>query len=359
MRVLIGNRFGSIIEEITPGIGPISWILNGVGSVQLSFAKSDAKTTVRNLRLGNRVYIELDNGLPAWGGTMELPRHWDKGTVSVTCYEIGYLLKYRPTRKYDAFYDLPVGAIFSELLQREEEKDPMGITLGTVWLGGRPQWPLYHYKSLWDIFTDSLRKNELCDFRFIPYLDSGIKFRAELYQVAGSDKTSSVALVEGSNIGEDLALEEQGAVVNIQIAIGSGSTWGDERKVMVARDSDSAALYGLRGLPIVYSGLNEPASLEMQARNALADSSQPRRIFTLPVTNNEPGTFGTYDLGDIVKAVLPTFGFGGYDGTLRILAREFNPQDGNCRLVVDENNQPTTWVYQDETGGEGEEETGS
>jgi hypothetical protein len=360
MRVLVGNRFGVILDEMTPNAGGLSWILNGIGKAVLSFAKSDAKTTVRNLRVGNRVYIDFDNGLPAWGGTMELPRHWDKGTVSVTCYEIGYLLKYRPTRKLDQFYNMPVGGIFSELLRREEEKDPLGITRGTIWMGGRPQWPVYHYKSVWDVFTDGLRKNESCDFRFIPYLDSTtIKFRAEFYQVAGSDKTSSVMLAEGRNVGEDLSLEEQGAVVNTQIAIGSGSTWGDERKAMVARDLESMALYGLRGLPVVYSGVNDVAALEMQARNALADSSEPRRIFTLPVTNNEPGLYGAYDLGDVVRAVLPTYGFGGYDGTLRILAREFNPGDGGCQLQVDENNAPNAWVYQDGTGGEVVEEEGS
>jgi hypothetical protein len=349
MHVWVGDRFGNVIAELQPDVGAVSWILNGIGRTTLTLTKSDPKTTAENLQIGNRVYIDFDNGLPPWGGVVDLPQRWEAGKISVACYGIEQLLKTRVTRKNNAFYDRPAGEIFSDLLWQTEQKDSLGITIGSVWNGGRSHWPRYHYKSLWNVLTDSLRKIEQCDFRFIPILDAGvISFRAEFYQVAGADKTSSVALVEGGNVASGLTLEEQGTVVNNIYAVGSGSTWGTERLAIAARESDSVARYGLREIGVVYSSVSEQATLEMHARNALAQQSEPRRIFGLPVTNDEPGTFAAYDLGDSLRCVLQTYGFGGYDGTLRVIAREFDPGAGTCKLAVEEQNEADVWIYQDE-----------
>ena len=353
MHVLVGDRFGTVIAEMQGDVGAVSWILNGIGRTSLVTIKSNSKTTEENLRIGNRIYIEFDDsvGLPPWGGVIDLPRRWEAGKVVVSCYGIEQLLKTRVTRKNDAFYDRPAGTIFSDLLWRTEQKDPLGIVIGNVWIGGRQHWPRYHYKPLWSVLTDSLRKMEQCDFRFIPYLESGrILFRAEFYQVAGADKTSSVALVEGRNVATGLTLEEQGIIVNVCNAVGAGSTWGAERLVIVARDSGSFAHYGLREDGVVYSSVSEPGTLEMHARNELLQQSEPRRIFSLPVTNEDPGKFADYDLGDSVRCILQTFGFGGYDGTLRVLAREFDPGTGGCKLAVEEQNDADVWIYQDEPG---------
>jgi hypothetical protein len=122
--------------------------------------------------------------------------------------------------------------------------------------------------------------------------------------------------------------------------------------VTIARDSASVAKYGLLEDSTVYSDVSEPATLEMHARNTITQQSEPRRIFTLPVTDDEPGTFGSYDLGDTVKATIPTFGFGGYEGALRILAREYDPATGACNLVVEEQRSVDAWIYNDEPEAE-------
>jgi len=356
MRILLGNRFGKIIEEVQPDVGSVSWILDGIGQVVLTFAKSDSKATASNLQVGNRVYIEMDHGLPAWGGTIEVPRKWTAGTVSVSCYGIEYQLSSRVTRKNDIFNDRLAGSIFSDLLLHEEQKDPLGIVLGKVWMGGRLHRLSYHYKPVWQVLTDGLRKYEQCDFRFTPLLDGNtIQFRADLGQILGEDRTTAVALVEGSgagcNVSGDLTLEEQGAVINVQYTAGSGSSWGDDRTVVVAKDSNSAARHGLREKQATYSGIADVATLQMLAERALSQNSEPRRIFSLPVLDAEPGRFSAYGLGDVVRAVLSTYGFGGYDGKLRVLAREFDPSSGGCKLVVEEQNEIVPWIYTDETGG--------
>ena len=50
--------------------------------------------------------------------------------------------------------------------------------------------------------------------------------------------------------------------------------------------------------------------------------------------NSKPALFADYGLGDSVRVILPSFGFGGTDESVRILAREFDPNSGACGLVV-------------------------
>ena len=347
MRVQIGDRFGKIIAEPLPDVAPLSWILNGIGRTTLTLARADAQATAENLQVGNRVYIEFENGLPPWGGVLDLPRRWGAGSVSVSCYDITQLLKYRCTEKNDSFYGRPVGAIFQELLQREEDQDPLGIVPGAIWLGGHPHWPRYHYKSLWYVLDYSLRKMERCDFRFTPYLDAGhIKFRADLFQTAGADKTAQATLAEGVNVATPLAMVEQGAVINAYFAVAEGATWGTDRLVVAARATESIAKYGLREAGQVQPGVSVQSTLEMHARNALDLGHEPHKIFPLEVTDNEPGRFAAYDLGDTVGCVLPSCDFGGYDGAVRILAREYNPATGDCQVVVEDARTVEPWLYQ-------------
>jgi hypothetical protein len=337
MRALIGNRFGTIIAEVVGDIDSTSWILNGIGKSGLTLAKSDANVNEETLRINNRIYMEFDNGLPAWGGILAMPRDWTPGTVHMAAYTIEEALKTRHTRKTDAFYERPAGVIFRELLLQEEVEDPLGITIGEIWQGGNPHWPRYHYKSLWYVLDYSLRRMEICDFKFTPYLDNGvIKFRTDFYQVAGDDKSGTVELTEGRNTASGLKLREQGSIINKYTSVSEGSTWGPERSVVIARYNESVAKYGLMEQAKVHAGVSQVATLEMHARNAINTHAEPRKLFTLPVVDQEPARYAAYGLGDTIRATLPSFGFDGFDGTLRVLGREFDPATGECELVVEE-----------------------
>ena len=349
MRVLVGDRFGRILEEITPNISSVVWALNQIGKTRLTSSRHSKEFNETLLGIGNRIYLEFDNGLPPWGGVIGLPRSWTSSGVLCTCYTIEYLLKYRVTDKNASFYERYAGDIFELVIQREEEQDPLGITIGSVWKGGSPHWPVYHHTSLWDVLDYSIRRMERCDFRFTPYLEDGhIKFRADFYQIAGADKTATVSFTEGRNAGEVLQLEEQGELLNTHYAISEGSVWDEDRLVIVGKDLESIAKYGLREAGKVYAGTSMQSTLEMHVRNVIRLNSEPRRYFRFPVTNSEPGTFDSYVLGDTIGCRLPSFGFNGYNENVRVLAREYNPTTGGCELVVEEPNEPTYWIYQED-----------
>jgi len=343
MRVLIGDRFGRLLTEVEPEVDSMSWILNEIGKTKLTFSTQDAKATETNLQIGNTIYIENDKDLPPWGGRLDLPRAWSAGKVSATCYTMGYTLQSRVTGKNDIYYQFQVGDVFRLALERIQQQDPLGITFGSIWKGGLPHYPRYNYKTLWYVLNFSLRNMETCDFTFTPYIeDNTIKFRAELFQVLGSDKTSSVTLYEGMNTEASTEVEEQGQVVNTHYAVGEGSVWDETRPVVIGRSSESVASYGLRENREIYTGVSMPATLEMHARNVLKHKAHPQRIFKLKVTNDEPGLFSAYGLGDVVGCVLPGYTFGGLDEPIRVIGREYDPASGVCSLIVE---QPRTVDY--------------
>lgn len=353
MRVLIGDRFGRVLGEIAPSVDTISWILNEIGSTRICLPRSDSKATETYLRLGNRILIQADNGLPAWGGLLSLPRNWSKGRICTQCFTVENVFKTRVTGKNVSFYQYHVGEIFKILMRSEEGKDSIGIELGNTWMGGSFHYPRYHYSTIWDILSNDLRQMERCDFKFTPYLDSGfIKFKAELFYEAGQDRSNQVALVEGRNVAAGLEFTEQGELINKFYAIGEGSTWGADRLVRTGRVQESITKYGLREASDIFPGTSYEYTLEMQARNALKMKSEPRQIFVLPVSNNEPGTYSSYRLGDRVKCELYSFGFQGFNDTVRVLGRDYSPATGNCRLAVEVPRYPEYWIYEEEVGNE-------
>jgi len=56
------------------------------------------------------------------------------------------------------------------------------------------------------------------------------------------------------------------------------------------------------------------------------------------VLNQSPGTFANYGIGDIVSFLSHSFGFNGIDATVRIMEREYRPEQSDCYLVVKEIN---------------------
>jgi len=349
MKVIVGDKFGQVLGEITPYLDTISTILNGIGRTKLTISKNSSDFVPSLLTVGNTIYIEFDNGLPAWGGILDLPYLWSTGDVNINCYEIPYRFKTRTTDKQASFYGLNAGTIFRLVLTREENQSPMGLIMGSIWEGGDPHYPVFHHTSLWDVLDYSLRQMERCDFGFVPYIEDGfIKFKANFYQIAGEDKTDKAALAEGRNIGSVTDTEERGEIINVHYAIGAGADWSQDRIVIVTEDLKSIAMYGRRETSMIYSDTSMASTLTMQGRNVIRLNSQPRVIFRAPVTNNEPGTFSSYDLGDTLACQLPSYGFDGFYDSVRVMAREYNPNTGQCELVLEVQNEPEYWIYQED-----------
>ena len=335
-RLIVGDKSGAVLAELSPDFGAISWRLNKVGKIDFNIAITDPKAIADYLKYGNRVLVKFSNGLPNWGGVIDTPRKWDGSRIACRAYSGAYLFKYRITGKGRYFSGASAGTIFKALIEETNAIESTGVEIGTIWDGGSSHGPDYHYKNLLDIFQKSLT-NRLStgDFDFIPSESGGrMIFIANFYNNKGLDKTN-LSLVDGANLTK-IKLVEQGPIINSFDTAGEGINWGSDRITSSAIDQVSVDDYGLRQAGKIYADVSVQSTLDTNAENLLDDSKNPYNIFELEAVDEEPAKFADYDLGDTISLVAPDYGFEGTDTTVRILSREYYPDSGFCSLVVQE-----------------------
>ena len=336
-RLQVGNQFGRLLTELEVDISSISWRLNNVGKMTFDIAKTDSKLTLDNLAYGNLALVEFDNGLPDWGGVIDPPRDWGDEAVGITTYSGEKLLGTRQTDEGRYFDGATVGGIFQKVIQEAHADRPLPISIGEIWGGGEGHSPEYHLKDLLYIARDSLcGRLSTADFDLSPRINSGaIGFMANFYERKGSDKPG-VALIEGHNL-TDIRLKEQGTIVNSWDLAGEGSSWdADVRLLSYKEDLDSIARYGLRQDSKIFSDVSIQGTLDTHAENLLAESKDPHNMLELTAINLVPALFSDYDVGDSVMVQLTSFGFGGFEGLVRVLGREYEAKTDTCKLVVRE-----------------------
>lgn len=335
VQALIFDRTGRNPIEIDPKWDHVSWRLNKIGEARFFLSYSDPKCTPDNLRFGNRVLIRFDNGLPPFGGVIDVPRQQNPDGVSVNVYEAGRILAWRRTAKTVAFSSAAPGTIFQTLIDQANAIWPTGIVPGALYTGGTPRTETYH---LDEILQQVLQLQRLTghDWETVPVYQGGrLTFTANWSAALGADKTSTVLLAEGLNL-ESVTIDEQGPIANRVLCPGGGAggtTW-DDRLIGTAQDLGSQNLYDLREYAEIQSGTFDQVTLDASAGGILASMSSPRKRFSAQATDRQPAPFSTYALGDrvILQAFLnhPTWAF---DGAVHILGMEWTAAD-LCRLEL-------------------------
>lgn len=337
-RVLVGDWTGRVLAELEPELESVAWRLNEVGKATFALARTDPKATADNLRFGNRVLIEFSNGLPNWGGVIDTPRGWTKeGRIEVTAYSAEYVLGWRRTGKSRGFSGTTVGTVFQTLIVEANGERDTGIGIGSIYAGGDAVSIEFHDEIVLEIVQRQLLAHRLSTYDFaITAEEAGgrIVFTAHFYDRRGATR-GNVALLESVN-AVDPDLLEQGPIVNDWAVAGAGSTWGEERAHGVAQNAASIAAYDLRQGAESQTSLESSAACTIVAGNLVAQSAQPRNRLSLGALDVAPGRFADYDVGDRIRAILPSYGFGGYDQSVRVITREYEPRRGVCGLVVEE-----------------------
>lgn len=335
-RILIGDLSGKLIAELTPDVGSVNWRISNIGTCKFSISRRDPKATEINLRFGNKVFIEFDNGLPDWGGVIDLPRTWSDEEIEISVYSGEQILGYRTTDKGRYFKGKTIGEIFSSLISDANDAWPFEISAGEIFMGGDTHSPAYHFKPLLEIMQKSLcERISNFEFNVTPYLEgSTIKFSANLYESLGTDKPG-IALIQGSNL-TPVKLKEQGPIVNAWHLAGEGTSWGASRLISSVENVDSISKYGLREDSKIESGTKDQAALDSQAAVYLEASRNPHNLFTIAAIDREPALFSEYGVGDTISLLAPSVGFGGTNTKVRIIAREYQPDQAVCVLAVEE-----------------------
>jgi hypothetical protein len=331
----IFDRKNKKIAEIEPLIQSVTWRLNNTGVAKFFLPYEDDKCTQDNLRYGNRLVFQFENGLPDWGGVIDTPRKQNQAGVFATGYTAEKMLDWRVTAKARYLDSATPGEIYETLIQEENADFYLGIEMGEIYKGGTLRHTEYHHHDLLKRMID-LKKKSGHDFAIIPsYVDGVLRFAAAWYLQRGQDKRDSVHLVEGKNILNP-QLDEQGQIGNRIILVGGGSTWDDDRITSTQNDNTSQGLYGLREWARVQSGVTNQETLDANAEELLAEMKSPRRKFRLSVMDKAPGLFASYGLGDIVNlsAFLRNTEWA-YEGPVRINGRTWM-QNNQCKLEVEQ-----------------------
>lgn len=332
--VLVGNPRGWLIGEIDCSVMGVAWKLNDYGQARLRLSRAVASTMEPLLRPGNRLLIQFGNGLPDWGGILDLPRKWQTGVVDLVGYSGERLLVDRVTGRDSRFVNVSAGRIFASLMGAAA---PSGITLGSVWDGPELLTMDFHYRSLYDIFQKSLG-SQIGDGDWqveAQLIEGQITFQAHFFNQRGTDHGRRVALLEGVNLA-DVVLQEQGPVVNEWLVAGAGSGWGDgERLYGTGRDEASVEAVGLRQRGLIRVDLDTQATLDQATAVALAEFKEPHSTLDLTALDLAPARYSQYDIGDSVWVELYETRFGDFESSVRVVAREYFPQIGACSLVVE------------------------
>jgi len=334
VRTRIYNRSGVELAEIDPDFEFVNWRLNNVAMARFVMSMKDSRCTQDNLRPGNLLLVEFENGLPDWGGVIDLPRVRQYGEVSVTAYSADGIWLSRRTPKSRYFTAAPPGTIFQTLIEEEHALWPTKVTIGDIYGGGVGRTIEYHYHQLAKRFKDLARLTGM-DFWFEPVLEDGVlSFTAHWTETRGSDRSGTLTLEEGRNIG-DVSMKEQGPIYNTIVVAGEGVTWGD-RITSETEDAASRDTYGYREYFEMQSGVKLQATLDANAEELLAFYKDPRNVFKIKAVDNDPARFSEYAVGDTLRCVaFLQFSEWAFDGNVRVIAREWTPK-GECRLEVSE-----------------------
>lgn len=332
--LLVGDKSGRLMGELRGELVGAAWKLNAYGQARITMAREDATARRELLAFGNRLLIQFGNGLPDWGGVIDTPRKGADGRIEVVGYSGEYLLTWRMTDRGRYFNRKTAGEIFRSLLT---EAEPVGVEVGTVWLGGEPHSPDYHYRELYDIFTKSVTgRLEEADWNVSAALLNGsIRFRANLFERRGTDHGKRLALIDGANAAV-ARVDEQGAIVNAWRMAGAGTGWGESNRIYAtAEDEESQGNYGLRQKGEVRVDVVEQGTLDANAANELERTKRPRAVASVTAWDAAPGRFREYDVGDTVWLESYGTGFDGYAAAVRVKAREFLAERGVCSLVIE------------------------
>jgi len=343
LEVLIADRLtGRILAEVEPLVGPVSWRQNNVGKTTLRFAKRDPKLDRTLFQFGNLVLIQFDNGLPPWGGVLDLPTTWTD-TVEFTVNGAELLADFRTTTKNRSFTSATAGTIVESLLAEANATAPTGLTPGYFWGGGSSFDIAFHYNRLLGVIYDTLLDRLSTAVFYVEAKEEAgyAVFTANLLERRGSDKLN-VAFIEGHNLTQ-IERTVQGPVITSWDVAGAdtstvGNSWGSGRFVSHRDDPEAIARYGLREDSRVQTEIKIQSTLDEAADGLLAGSLNAFSSFSMQSINLAPAAFADYGLGDTVRLEAPAFDFAGYDGSVRIDGREYDPTLGTATVTVTEVN---------------------
>ncbi len=301
------SGFGAALGQVNSPKYDVEWRINTVTRLRFTLSTADAACRADWLQFGNLVLVEPGNGLPAWGGVIDTPREWGRGSVTVTAYSAERLLEWRRPAQMGQILRGTPGSIFRQIVQMATGAAFLPVEVGEVFEGGTSRVETLED----DLLAECQRIAERAgnEFDLTPVVRDGrLVFRANWYERMGQQ--TNLVLEEGIDLAlADRPLTEQGTIVNDLLGYGDGATWQSRPKV-TKTDPRSAGMYMHRQGITGFDGNVETGTLEENTIKKLQAAAQP--ISTLDIrAMNTRGAWGGIRKGNIIRAILHSVGFSG------------------------------------------------
>lgn len=334
MTLILCARDGTRLAEVVGAVYTCTWLISDAGSARFTLSTSDPACREELLRPGNLVLIEHENGLPSWGGVIELPREWGRGSVTIHAKSGEQLLQYRRAARLGQILRGTAGAIYRQILQIAVGNAWLPIEVGSIFEDGESREETLQSKLMDEVKRIAERARN--EFVFEPVTRDGkLVFVAHWYERAGA-KVDYTA-VEGLDLrASERPLVEQGELVNDLLGYGEGASW-QSRPVYTGLEDGSIARYGVYQDAMGFDGNTYTGTLEANVRAELAKKARP--VVTLDCRiSNDRGGWNYLRRGNEIGVALHSVGFTGASlGTeqvIRIMGMEY---DGQTVRVIGEN----------------------
>ena len=327
----VADRRGVILGELQGALESVSWKADGYGTAAMILAPAAARVVAPLLEYGNRVLIEFDNGLPAWGGVIDPPREANTSQMRVQFYEAAYMLTWRVLERF--VFGGATGRAATALVNIVAAADVgIGTNYATAAAG-----PVYEGEYLQETALAMIDRVRGLDAALHWYVEPRpsssrlVLFELVTYRETTRGGGDDVVLMAGHNFVQMSTLE-QGQIAN---RVSTSAAAGDTSEVYVATDSESVGRFGRRDLyfstETIAAGEEEDA--ERQARERLAQTKTPTLRIQGTALNIEPGAYRRLRLG--ARARLESYA-PPLAGSLSIVGMDFSPAAGTVSLVFDD-----------------------
>ena len=338
--MVIYDRSGNPLQEVFGTVSTFGEAINEAGQSLVSLPRLTQSISRHLIKPRNLLSFQDENyGL--WAGVIWTPRGWERSRVNLTVYSGEFLFNFRRA-PMDEFNGAS-GVIASKLLNFANLREPLGVLQGEVFTGGVSHQFTTKYDNMYKALTQFAERvgEEMILTPKIDEVSRKLSWTFNWYEKAGQERDFLLEYGNDFTIPDGEVLVEQGEIANDILVFGGGATPSATPISDPTTDEDSMSEYGL--IEATFSNNSVVgATLNLQAEAMLAEMKEMRKTFNIRVVNSlEKKTFEKTKLGDTIQLSLEGFGFDsdssfGTDNlSVRIKARDFDPNSGILTLVVD------------------------
>ena len=332
-RVSIYNPQGVKLTEIEADFYR-EWKLSEYGAGKFDISVLDPHFDQEYIDFGNWVLAEHDK-LPGWIGTIESPRDWNNGIVTVNCLSGEARLKRALTRKDTQYHGTP-GHVFKMFIE-DSCSEIIGLKVGNLYQAGSHITVLDNFANVYDLVCKiaEKRKNEWC---VEPELDErgNLWYLCNWYQQAGTVRTTR--LYEDKHFSAELKMTEQGDMYNRVIVKGARGSWA-QGGIGIYTDWRAVKDYGLYEYLLSDNTATEEDDHIEYARNYVNAHKEPKKTWTLQIADVND-VFREVRLGDTFTIETYRTGFVdnhlGWVGDVRLKQMSYKDSENVVQTVAEE-----------------------